>query len=423
MKHKKIIKWLDPLNLARKISQNYQDDFIFLYSGLNQEIENSRSIIALEKQQEYIFNDLQEARNNFKNDDYYFGFVSYEYKNNIENFKKNNNSWINLEKIKFVNFSLIFIFDHKKNEVEINYDSEKTLNQILNFELKNVENKIKINNLSSNFSDEQYLSAINLIKENISLGNFYQTNLTRKFFGNINISKINEAFEIFFQLNILSPANFSAFINFNNQFIISASPELFIEVKDNKIISRPIKGTSPRNISKKLDEQNKNYLTSSEKEKAENLMIVDLVRNDISRVCEAKSVKVDKLFKVDSYKTLHHLSSEISGLKQQNKDIVDIFNATFPPGSMTGAPKIAAIKISDELENINRGVYSGSIGYFKGLNEALFNVVIRTLIIKDNKFEFQVGGAITYDSDAKKELEEIYVKAKAIMKVLNIKND
>ena len=148
-------------------------------------------------------------------------------------------------------------------------------------------------------------------------------------------------------------------------------------------------------------------------------MIVDLVRNDLSQICKAGSVKVDNLFNIDSYNMIHHMSSQISGIINDNNSIIDAIKATFPAGSMTGAPKIAAMQNIIDNEKINRGIYSGSIGFISQ-NEVNLSVVIRTLIIKDNKYEFQVGGAITYDSDPRQELAEIYSKAQALKKLLHI---
>ena len=254
----------------------------------------------------------------------------------------------------------------------------------------------------------------------IACGDFYQVNLTRKFFGNINYETQQEFFSLFTKLDKISPANYSSFLKLRDNFIISSSPELFLNIKDSIITSRPIKGTAARSNDATQDQQNKEYLQNSEKEKAENLMIVDLVRNDISQVSKAGSVKVNNLFQVNSYKTLHHMSSEISGKIAENFDVIDCFESCFPAGSMTGAPKIKAMEIIAQKEKLNRGVYSGAIGYFKG-DEANFSVVIRTLICQKNKFEFQVGGAITFACDTKKELEETFVKAKAIKQVLDLK--
>lgn len=412
------LNWISPLNLAKKISDNYKDEsWIFLYSGLSDEVKNSRSFIALFPQKELLLNNLDELK---KQDGSWFGYVSYEYGQNLEKLPQTKKSFINLPKICLINFSLIFEFDHDKKSLNAYFSKQEQLDEILNYQEKITQEKtVKVKNFSSNFSDEEYLKTVDEIREMIACGDFYQVNLTRKFFGNFNLENQNDFFQLFTKLSTTSPANYSNFLKIHDNFIISSSPELFIKIKNDEVISCPIKGTAPRGASLKQDKENKKNLQNSDKEKAENLMIVDLVRNDLSRVCKAKSVKVKNLFKINSYKTLHHMSSEIHGKIADNFDIIDTFKTCFPPGSMTGAPKIKAMEIIAQKEKLNRGIYSGAIGYFAN-NEANFSVVIRTLICQKNKFEFQVGGAITFDSKAQSELQETFDKAKAISKILNL---
>ncbi len=424
--NKKQLKWQNPLELSEIISQNYKDNWIFLYSGLSQEIENSKSIIALEQISEFTdFNldnlekKLDSACKNYDNS--FFGYISYEYKDQLEIFKKEPETIIRNKLIHLINFSIILEFDHSKQVLIAYYKNREKLENILKYKtINNTDFKVKINNLSSNYSKNHYLNSINFIKEKIKSGDIYQTNLTRKFYGDINAENCEDYFNIFLKLNKESPANFSAFLKINEKYIISSSPELFLDVSDQRVISRPIKGTSPRDKNEIQDLKNKEYLLNSIKEKAENLMIVDLVRNDISKSCKASSVKTENLFKVNSYSTLHHLSSEIFGILEEEKTTIDAFKNCFPAGSMTGAPKIKAIEIAQELEKINRGIYSGAIGYFKDQKNANFSVVIRTIICQNNKFEFQVGGAITYDSLPENEFEETLTKAKGICKALNL---
>ncbi len=426
----KELKWVEPLEMAEKIVQNYEGkNWIFLYSGLNSEVKNSKSIIALFSKNELDLNNLDELKKYLKTsqegyDDAYFGYVSYEYKNDLEKFSETKKSIIELPKILLMNFALIFEFNHDEKILNAHFEDLEKLEEVLNYKLLGHKTlDIKTSLVQSNFSSQEYLNAIEKIKKMIENGDFYQTNLTRKFFGKINIGEKSQFFDIFLKLTKSSSANFSSFLKFGDNFIISASPELFLQVRNGEILSRPIKGTAPRSSDKKQDDENKKYLQESLKEQAENLMIVDLVRNDLSRISKAGSVKTRNLFKVNSYKTLHHLSSEIVGEIDDSYDAIDAFKIAFPAGSMTGAPKIKAIEVACDLEKINRGVYSGAIGYFKNLDEAIFSVVIRTLICRGNDFEFQVGGAITYDSKAQKELDETFTKAKAICEALNLEID
>lgn len=421
-RNSKKIPWLDPLELAQKISENYKGDWVFLYSGLSEDIKNSKSYIALFPKEKIITDNFLEAETKIKNSDKkWFGYLSYELGNQFEKLPKNKNSPIQLPQIYLINFSLIFEFNHDKESVTANFEDREKLDEVIKYSSKESNrNKVKITKLESNFTDQTYLKTITEIKKMIANGDFYQTNLTRKFFGNLerNIDQTS-AFHLFKKLVKISPANYSSFLNLDNNFVVSSSPELFIKVKNDRVLSKPIKGTTPRSGDEKEDRKNKLELKSSLKERAENLMIVDLVRNDLARVCDAGSVKTKKLFDITSYSTIHHMSSDVTGKISKDFNAIDVIKTSFPPGSMTGAPKIKAIEVASQKERLNRGVYSGSIG-FLSKDELNLSVVIRTLILQKNKFEFQVGGAITFDSNEEKELEEIYNKARGIIKLLNL---
>lgn len=415
------IKWQEPLELAEKIADNYDKNWVFLYSALNQKVKNSVSYIALFPKKEIIaesFCDLEKIKNN---DDLWFGYLSYEAGTDLEKIAQTSKSYINLPKIWLISFALICEFHHNEKELKVFYENDSDLAQIKNYKNKKQQNSaIKIKEIKSNFSDSQYLAEISDLKKMISEGTFYQVNLTRKFFGKLEIKEQNQQsyFSLFKKLSEISPANYSSFLSLNKNYIISASPELFLEINDKKnVTSKPIKGTTARSENKDIDQKNKLNLQNSAKEKAENLMIVDLVRNDLSRVCKAGSVKVKKLFEITSYQTIHHMSSTVVGKIDDNFDNIDVIQASFPAGSMTGAPKIKAMEIIAAKEKINRGIYSGAIGFVSRVKTNL-SVVIRTLICNKDNFEFQSGGGITFDSDEKKELEEVFNKTKAISKLL-----
>ena len=263
-----------------------------------------------------------------------------------------------------------------------------------------------VTKFGSNMTDAEYLQKVAHIIEKIKAGELYQANLTRKFYGEFETAP--DAFNIFCKLAEISPAPYSAFMRMGDIYIISASPEKFITMENGFVTSTPIKGTltSARPAAE---------LAASEKDRAENLMIVDLMRNDLARVC--KNVKVEKLFEVTSYPQYHHMSSTITG--ETDKSALDVITACFPPGSMTGAPKIAAVKLCTELEGWERGIYSGALGWVEP-NSTDLSVVIRTLIIKGNKFEFQVGGGIVADSVPELEFAETISKASGIMQVLGL---
>jgi len=421
----KKISWQNPLKIAKIISQNYQENWTFLYSALHQEKNNSKSYIALFESQKYSGNDFKKLQEIIENTDgeMWFGGLNYEVANQFEHLPKTAKSFIDIDEIFFSKFELILEFNHDKQQLTAIYKNKFFLDKLLEYRLLDESYQLPIvKKISTNFNDESYKSTINLLKKMIMAGDFFQANLTRKFFGKFQkkVSQ-NENFKLFLELTEQSPANYSAFIRFNDNFIISSSPELFLKSRNKNIFSRPIKGTIKRGKNPQEDKNNKKYLQNSLKEKAENLMIVDLVRNDLSRVCEPSTIKVKKLFNIATYKTIYHLSSEIHGKIAQQFSIFDAIRASFPAGSMTGAPKIKSMEVLSGLEKINRGIYSGAIGYLKSNNELNLAVVIRTLIIKKDCFEFQVGGAITFDSDAEAELEETYSKASAIMKILQLK--
>lgn len=422
----KKINWIDPLILSQKIADNYLDqNWVLLYSGLNKTIKNSFSYIALFPKKEIISDDFSSQEKILNSDQKkWFGYLSYELGSDFEKLPKTKNSFINLPKIWLINFSLIFEFNHDKKTLKVIFENEDNLLEVLNYKLKpQTETKFKVKNIQSNFSDKSYIKTILEIQKMIANGDFYQTNLTRKFFGKFN-KKNNqkESFELFSKLAKTSPANYSSFLKLGKNYIISSSPELFLSIsKNGKILSRPIKGTAARSVDKKQDQKNKLNLKNSAKEKAENLMIVDLVRNDLARICKAGSVITKNLFKITSYKTIHHMSSEIYGQIAKNFKICDVIKSCSPPGSMTGAPKIKAMEIAAKKEKLNRGVYSGAIGYFQGL-ETNLSVVIRTLVLLEENFEFQVGGAITFDSNPNLELDETFNKAKGIMALLEIES-
>ncbi len=414
------IPWENPIDFTKKIiDQKKGEDLVFLYSG----IDDKKSFLALHPVKKIICEDFLTAEKILKNsEEKWFGYLSYELAHDFENIPKTKKSFINLPKIWLINFGIVFEFDHKKKSLSAICKDDLIFKKFTQRDAAR-QSDIDVSTptclgVKSNFTDKSYLEAISKIKNLIARGDLYQTNLTRKFFGKFDKNHNQKtAFKTFVDLIKLSPANYSSFLSLDKNFIISSSPELFFNVKNNKIISRPIKGTAPRGLSDDEDRKNKSELKKSVKERAENLMIVDLVRNDLARICKAGTVEVKNLFKINSYKNIHHMSSEVHGRLDEKYSILDSLRALFPPGSMTGAPKIKAMEIAAKNEKINRGVYSGAIGFFDN-KSANFSVVIRTLILQKNKFEFQSGGAITFDSDPKKELAEIYSKAKSLINLL-----
>ncbi|MDA0902091.1 MAG: anthranilate synthase component I family protein [Proteobacteria bacterium] len=423
----KTLNWQNPLHIAYALSVDatYNQDWVFLYSGLSEGSNNGHSYLALFPKEQVIADDFAALTQRLAKGGKWFGYLGYGLKDCLEDLPKDQPSFIKLPKLWMVNFHLVLIFDHKKQQIIANYSAESFLQKIPSpvdpTLIKKDAKPLGIEKMQSNFSKKQYLDKLEYIRQRISEGDLYQANLTRKFYSYLQEKEFNK-FEIFLKLNQSSPANFSSFIKLGDNYIISSTPELFVKVAaDGSVISSPIKGTAPRFSDPKLDQLSKEKLAKSAKEVGENLMIVDLVRNDLSRTCQIDSVKVENLFKITSYKTVHHMSSDICAIKKENFSALDVVKNAFPAGSMTGAPKIKAMEICSELERDERGVYSGAIGFFDGDDDACnLSVVIRTIIIQDNKLEFQVGGAITFDSNAQEEWQETINKAKGVAQALGI---
>ena len=271
--------------------------------------------------------------------------------------------------------------------------------------------------------DDEYLQKIEQAKAHIAAGDVYQLCLTNQ----INLQVQGDALMTFLQLRESNPAPFSAFFRFGERAIISCSPEQFIRVDgDNKVSSKPIKGTRRRDADPEVDRAIANELQADEKERAENLMIVDLMRNDFGRVAVPASIRVDKLFDIESYATVHQLVSTVEATLAEPNTAADAFAAAFPGGSMTGAPKLRAIELIKQLETNDRGqgrgVYSGAFGYLSHCGQADFAMTIRTIVVDGSKASIGVGGGITIDSIASRELDETKLKAAALLRVLGAPN-
>ncbi|MEG6584031.1 aminodeoxychorismate synthase component I [Dendrosporobacter sp. 1207_IL3150] len=280
--------------------------------------------------------------------------------------------------------------------------------------LNKPQKPIPCGDLTSNFTFDEYSQMITRALEYIEAGDIFQVNLSQRFSAPLSA----EPFEIYRYLRNINPAPFASYLNFKEVVIASASPERYLLVQDKDVETRPIKGTRPRGHDKLTDEKFKNELKNSEKDRAELVMIIDLERNDLGKVCEYGSVKVPDLIRIEEYATVFHQVSTVIGRLRDENDIVDLIEASFPGGSITGAPKVRSMQIIEELEPVRRGIYTGSVGYIDFNGDADLNIVIRTIVIKDNRAFFQVGGGIVADSLSTLEYEETLTKAKALMKAL-----
>ncbi|WP_096271407.1 aminodeoxychorismate synthase component I [Paucisalibacillus globulus] len=280
-------------------------------------------------------------------------------------------------------------------------------------EIKKTEGSFYISDWKPNTSRENYYQSIRNIKEEIFHGNTYQVNYTIR----MNANFKGDAFSYYQRLAESQSANYSAFLDIGDFQILSASPELFFHLKDQKLTTKPMKGTVGRGKTLDEDRENANWLFHSEKNRAENVMIVDLLRNDLGIIAKPGTVTVPELFSIEEYPTVYQMTSTVTCEIEEDKGILDIFKALFPCGSITGAPKISTMNIIHELESSPRHAYCGAIGYITPNNEAIFNVPIRTVLIDSNgNATYGVGGGITWDSNELEEYDEVMTKARVLSK-------
>ena len=272
--------------------------------------------------------------------------------------------------------------------------------------------------LSSNFSKEDYLAAIKKAKEYIRQGDIYQVNLAQQFMAKSNLS----ALEIYRRLRRINPTNFSAYLDGGNFQVLSSSPERFLCLEGDRVVTRPMKGTRPRHLDFRKDASLRQELLKSAKDKAELMMIVDLERNDLGKVCSYDSVKVTKMRQLEKYSTVFQTTATVEGRLHQKKDQIDLLRACFPGGSITGCPKIRAMEIIEELESSRRCIYTGALGYLSFSGNMDFSILIRTILKKEDRLYFGVGGGIVADSRPQAEYEETLVKAKAILAAISYKS-
>lgn len=353
------------------------------------------------------------------------GYLSYDLARQIEDLPSDAIDDMQIEDIVMYFYHGTIVIDHILEKIyysDYNIDGkgQNRFDYILdkiNKSLNVIKPEVKYNSNSkmvSNFTKNEYLNSIKKIKKYIKAGDIYQTNMTQRFCSKFD----GNAVGLYLKLRDKNPAPFSAYLDIDNVKILSSSPERFVKVKSRIITTRPIKGTMPRGITVEEDEKNKNILINSEKDKAELLMIVDLERNDLGRVSEIGSVKVKELFKLETYATVFHLVSTIEAKLRDDINFKKLIEGIFPGGSITGAPKIRAMEIIDELEPTQRNIYTGSLGYIDFAGDIDINIVIRTIVLKDEKAYIQLGGGIVSDSVEELEYEETLHKGKALFEVL-----
>jgi len=327
----------------------------------------------------------------------YICFINYDFKQNIEFFKLKETNPLNFQKQLFIEVEQCVLFE------ELEFETICT-----------EQNTIKI---KPTISKQNYVEQVIALKQHIQQGDIYEINYCMTFEA---IDVCINPLSIYQKLNAISKAPYSALAKFDKQYIISSSPELFLAKTGNALLTKPIKGTAKRGSLQTEDDAIKLELKSNLKERNENVMIVDVARNDLSRIAAKGSVKVDKLFDIESYTQVHQMVSTVSCELKENTSFNDIINATFPMASMTGAPKIRAMQLIDEFELYNRGPYSGALGYIDENDDFDLSVLIRSIFYDEEKkyLSFTVGSAITAMCNAEDEYEECLLKAKAMMQVL-----
>ena len=356
-----------------------------------------------------------------------FGYLTYDLKNEIEQLHSGNTDKLDFPLLHF--FSPKVVLQIENENISVIYDdkfvSESEVKEIYDFAFSiNTETTNKNQKpleIQSKITKEEYIHSVKKLQNHIRKGDIYEVNFCQEFFA--ENAKINTT-EIYKKLNTLSGAPFAAYCKFGKHYIMCASPERFLQKRSNKLILQPIKGTIKRSKDKNTDEQLKKELLNNTKERSENVMIVDLVRNDLSRIAIKGSVRVDELFGIYSFKQVHQMISTISCEIDNKISFTEILKSTFPMGSMTGAPKISAMKLIEEYESTKRGLYSGAVGYISPEGDFDFNVVIRSILYnsESNYLSFMVGSAITDKAKAELEYEECLLKAKAMFEALATTN-
>ena len=352
--------------------------------------------------------------------DWLFGYLSYDLKNDTEHLHSNGDDGLCFPELYFfqpqkiirlegfqLHFEYLIMVDD-----EIDSDFEEIQGFLISDEVS--ESSIKI---QSKISKTSYLEKVNALLKHIQRGDIYEINFCQEFFAE---NTLIDPIQTYKELNRISAPPFASFVKIEDRFALCASPERYLKKERQKIISQPIKGTAKRGANPQVDEQLKQDLTNDPKEVAENVMIVDLVRNDLSKTAQKGSVQVEELCKVYTFPQVHQMISTITSQLKEEATPIDVIRESFPMGSMTGAPKVSAMQLIEEQEVSKRGLYSGAIGYFSPDSDFDFNVVIRSILYNQaNQYvSFSVGSAITSLSIPEKEYEECLIKASAMRSVL-----
>ena len=362
------------------------------------------------------------------------GYFSYDWGLSLEGIESRKKADLALPEVYLGFYDVVIAIDHWKNKLLVfssgfpersglaaKKRSGQRLKQVAGLLSDKSKNKRKISVgteqcsvPTANFTKEEYLKAVNKAKDYIRKGDIYQVNLSQRF----SAQSLVNPDELYASLRRESPGGFSAYLDCGDFQILSSSPERFLCFDGKKVYTRPMKGTRPRGQDRQSDKRNKEDLLQSSKDKAELLMIADLMRNDLGRVCEYGSVKVKSLRNLETYSTVYQTTATVEGVLHKDRDRIDLLKACFPGGSITGCPKIRSMQIIEELEPSRRGIYTGALGYLGFNGDMDLNILIRTILKKGDKIYFQAGGGIVADSQAESEYQETLVKAKGMFKAI-----
>lgn len=415
---KKYLQWANNnfQHIAFLNSANHKTD---AYSGFDAILAAGAVYEICPKQEHPAFEQLR----NFcdTHPDWKFGFFSYDLKNQLEDLSSNNPDGVKMPLMHFFIPEVLFIFKEDSIELGIHSSSrltspEKIIKEIQSIEIKPLQQPGVT--IKHRVCREEYIRQVNRIRAHIQKGDIYEANYCIEFYDD---QAIINPLDCYFSLSSDNPAPFSCYYRYRNKYLISSSPERFLAKRGKTIVSQPIKGTIGRGKNSEEDNQLKKRLLNDPKERSENVMIVDLVRNDLSHTAEKGSVKVEELFGIYSYTHVHQMISTITSILKPGIHYTDVIKNAFPMGSMTGAPKIRAMQIIEECEATQRGLYSGAVGYFTPDGDFDFNVVIRSILYNqtDNFISFMAGSAITFGSDPEKEYSECLLKARSLAHTLN----
>jgi para-aminobenzoate synthetase component I len=362
------------------------------------------------------FEQLQKFHDEKKN--WLFGFLTYDLKNEVEKLASKNHDGLGFPDMHFFEPQILMRISEKSVEFLKNTEGSSNSDILQHIDKQKLIKKSSLDfTVKSRFTKEDYLTTVERIKQHIHRGDIFEMNFCQEFF--VENATLNPP-ALFHELNKLAQTPFSAFYKLREHYIMCASPERFLKKSGQKLISQPIKGTSKRGDTEGSDLALKNALREDPKNRSENVMIVDLVRNDLGKISETGTVAVTELFGIYSFPTVHQMISTVESLLKPELPFAEALRQTFPMGSMTGAPKVRAMQLIEQYERTRRGVYSGAVGYVTPDGDFDFNVVIRSILYNAEKkyTSFQVGGAIISDSDAEKEYAECEIKASNVRRVL-----